>query len=183
MGNARACLDYLREADGLLDSAPRTAAAEQAAAASDRVTGAAMIGGVVGAALVAAARQHSDLGGPATPGAARELAEAVEVLRKAAAELGDHPATAHLQQEIGRWERAPLPVAAKGLAAMVCHLHPKLRAEFGLMEAPPLTNWAVNDPEDDAALHAAGLGFRSKAIKIAIVVSLVVGFYVFLFTR
>lgn len=45
------------------------------------------------------------------------------------------------------------------------------------MDATPLTNWGVNDAEDEAALQAAGLGSRSRLIKIGIVAVLFVGFY------
>jgi predicted cobalt transporter CbtA len=55
-----------------------------------------------------------------------------------------------------------------------------LRAEFGLISSPPLTNWAVHDAEDDAALAAAGLSRGSKAFTIIAVVVLVVTGYALL---
>lgn len=183
VGDVRACLEHLRDADRLLDSAPRTESAELAAAASDRAASAGLVGGVVGAALLVAASRAADVGGPETPGAARELAEAVSLLRKAAAELGDHPAAAQLHQATAQWEHAPVTTASKSLATIVRALYPKLRDEHGLFDAPSLTNWTVNDAEDEAAVQAAGLGLRTRAIRVAIVVAVVVAFYVLVFTR
>lgn len=177
-GDPARCLDYLREADRLLDSAPRTRRAELAEATSDSVAMGAAVGGVAAAAIIAA----TEAGRSATPGAARELGEAVALLRNAAHELGSHPAGDHIQLNTTRWEHSPVERAAPQLAMMVRDVYPKLRTEFGLFDAPALTNWNVNDAEDDAALNAAGLNPKKKAIKIAIVVLIFVAFYVVLFS-
>ena len=179
VGDVRLCLERLREADTLLDSVPRTEAAEKTAADSDRVTTAVILGGAVAGALVAAS---GHAGATATPTAAREFAEALALLRKVAAELGEHRAGAYLQQEVTRRNGLPLTPAAKALAAVVRDLHPKLREEFGLLDTPPLTNWSVNDAEDEAALQAAGLGWRTRAIKIALAIAALVALYAFVFS-
>ncbi len=175
VGNIRACLDDLREADALLDAVPRTAAAERTADVSDQGSAVFLLGGLGGVAAGLAG------GGGATPSAARELAEAVKLLRKVEAELGDHPAATEIQRALTDESRA-VPLVARRLSETVRKVHTQLRDEFGV-STPALTNWTVNDAEDDAALNAAGLGVRSRVIKIAVVVLLFAAFYVYLLSQ
>jgi|GEM_PF-2089826 len=182
VGDITLCLAHLREADRLLDSIPRTAAAERAEVASDRAAAAGVVaGGVLRQALVVHAAQNDP--SIATPTAVRELGEAVELLQSAANELGDHAGAQTLRRATATWDRVDPEAAAKSIATVVRSLHPKLREEFGQHASPALTNWNETSAEDEAAIDAAGLSARSRAFKIALVAIPVVLFYALLLSR
>lgn len=181
VGDLRPCLEHLREADALLDSVPRTAAAERDESASERAAIAGIAGGVAAAAVIGAAGRAV---GASTPRAAGELAEAVALLRTTVSELQEHPAAGELNRSVHRADSASAVVtAAQDLGRVVRGLHERLRQESGLTDIGPLTNWSENDEADDAAIAAAGVGGRVRAIKFAAFVVLVIAGYVFLMSR
>lgn len=171
VGDIRACLEALREADRLLDAAPRTQRAELELAAVERRH--AWIGEVAGLSIAAPGRLVGDVTVAATPGADRELADAIAHLRVAVAELGEHPSAAQLDQAIATCEHAPIDQAANGLSAVVRVLHPSLREAFGLLDAPPLTQWTVDDADDLLAREAAGVSRARRALRGGVVAAIV----------
>ena len=169
----------MREADRLLDSAPRTAQAELVAN-SPQAPGAGAVGGLPGLAIAAAQGAFEET---ATPNAERELAEATALLEQVADELGPHPAAAQLRTAIARGKQRDLKDAAAELGALVRQLHPALRAEFGLMDIAPLTNWVDNDAADDDATRAAGVGFGRPLLQFVVGVTAFCTIYWFVFLR
>lgn len=171
-------LDQLREAHQLLDGALRTEQWEQAQAASDAVVARSALGSALAGAVTKAV-----VGAQGSPGATREFEEGLTCLRRAANSLEGHAAADELHDAIGRARGLPLSTAIARLSPVVHHLHRDIRQEFGLLDVPALVDWKTNDDDDQAAIDAAGLGTRSKAIKIAIGVAIVAIPYLWLFSR
>lgn len=168
--DAAAVLNQLREADRLLAGVRQTEAWDVVNAASDR----AAMTGVAGAALGATA-------GPiVSPQAARELEEAIALIREAARAMEQHPAAKTLEQAAAASGHS-LTLRAQTLMGVLRHVEHALRRDYQLGHIPPLTDWSARDADDHEAMMAAGLSPVRRALTIAGVVLAFIGFYVWVF--
>jgi hypothetical protein len=176
-------LELLREADRLLDAAPRTLVREcvDARQGHPLMLPVAAVLGVFGAliafAVVAATGRRAP--GADTAGAVREYQDAVARVGEAGRILGEHECGADLREAAARARPLEVRAGAALLAEIVGIVHSRLRAELGAHEVPGLTNWSRDDAQDDAAYVTAGIGWRGFVWRLTPLVAGLAGVYFF----